>query len=355
MKKLLAILSGLIIAGLVVGCGGGDKDKDTKAQNTKTQVATKFVPKNKINEDLSGVVLKVGAASSKNAQGVVEAAGLADTPYKVEFSNLRGGNLVMEALAANQLDAGCGSQIPPIFASLANNGGNFKIIAIRRGSTLDQELIVGPKTKDTVKSVADLKGKKVGYIKSTTAHYFLYKMLQKSGLKWEDIDAVPLSTSAGLSAVLTGDIAALASYGNTITVAKDKGSKTLESAANILSGDYYWYATPNTIKDKKKHAALVDYLDRINEANEILRKDPDKWAAYSAKETNRKHEDIKKDFLRYEEQIKGRIAPLNDKTVASEQDIIDTFVSLKVLKSRIEAKNLFDASFNEEISKYTIY
>ncbi len=115
------------------------------------------------------------------------------------------------SVSALLVTTGCGSQIPPIFASLANNGGNFKIIAIRKGTTLNQELIVSPQAKENIKTVADLKGKKVGYVKNTTAQYFLYKMLSEAGLKWTDIDALPMSTSDGLSAITTGDIDALAS------------------------------------------------------------------------------------------------------------------------------------------------
>ena len=36
-------------------------------------------------------------------------------------------------------------------------------------------------------------------------------MLSEAGLKWTDIDALPMSTSDGLSAITTGDIDALAS------------------------------------------------------------------------------------------------------------------------------------------------
>ncbi|MEH1846482.1 MAG: hypothetical protein V7L25_16160 [Nostoc sp.] len=34
--------------------------------------------------------------------------------------------------------------------------------------------------------IADLKGKKVAYIKATTAHYFLIKMLKEVGLTLKD-------------------------------------------------------------------------------------------------------------------------------------------------------------------------
>lgn len=346
-SKALIIGAGVMAMMAMAGCGTADNAREDKAP--------KFTASNTYDGDLSDVTLNIGAASAKNAQGVVEAAGLADTPYKVEFHNLRGGNLVLEAIAAGQLDAGCGSQIPPIFASLASNGGNFKIIGIRKGTTLNQELIVSPQQKDKIKTVADLKGKKVGYVKNTTAQYFLYKMLTEAGLTWNDIEAIPMSTSDGLSAITTGDIDALASYDNAVIVGKAKGAVLLRSAEDILSGDYYWYAALDTIKDPKKHAALVDYLERINEANEWCRQHPQEWAEYDAKQSNQDPAEIRKRFEEGEAQRKGRIAPLDEATLASEQDIIDSFFALGVLKERIEAASLFDRSFDGEIAKFKVY
>ncbi|WP_256211495.1 ABC transporter substrate-binding protein [Selenomonas ruminantium] len=345
--KLLAAGVGVLAVLAMAGCG----DSDNTAGTTKTV----FTASNKYDGDLSNVTLHIGAASSKNAQGIVEAAGLADTPYKVEFHNLRSGSQVLESIAAGQLEAGCGSQIPPIFASLANNGGNFKIIAIRKGTTLNQELIVSAQQKDKIKTVADLRGKKVGYVKNTTAQYFLYKMLSEAGLSWNDIEALPMSTSDGLSAISTGDIDALASYDNAVIVGKQKGAALLRSAEDILSGDYYWYASLDTINDPAKHAALVDYLERINEANEWARKHPQEWAEFVAKESNQSPEEIRKRFEEGENQRKGRIAPIDEATIASEQDIINSFVALGALKQPIEAIKLFDRSFDEAVAKFKIY
>ena len=108
LGKAFIIGAGLMTMMVMAGCGTADNAKEDKAPQ--------FTASNTYDGDLSDVTLNIGAASAKNAQGVVEAAGLADTPYKVEFHNLRGGNLVLEAIAAGQLDAGCGSQIPPISA-----------------------------------------------------------------------------------------------------------------------------------------------------------------------------------------------------------------------------------------------
>lgn len=164
-----------------------------------------------------------------------------------------------------------------------------------------------------------------------------------------------MSTSDGLSAITTGDIDALASYDNAVIIGKEKGGALLRSAEDILSGDYYWYATLDTIKDPAKHAALVDYLERINEANEWARNHPREWAEYAAKESNQSPDDIQKRFEAGEAQRKGRIAPINDATIASEQDIIDSFVDLGALKSKIEAVTLFDKSFVDEIAKFKVY
>jgi len=344
MKKykvfLLSLL--LIIPLTLLGCGNSKTDTEsTKKVTSNTDV------------DLSGVVLRIGAAEGKNGQAIIEAAGLDKTPYKVEFHVMQGGNLVLEAMAANQLDLGTGSQIPPIFASQSRNEGNLKIIATKKSSTLDQELIVS--ANSAIKSVKDLKGKKIAYVKSTTSQYFLAKMLENAGLSWGDTETIAMSTSDGLSALLTGEVDALASYGNAIRSARAKGAVTLQSAVGILSGDFYWYATPDAIKDPKKHAAIIDYLSRFHEANEWARQNPDKWAAHYAPQINQKTQDYLSQFKEESQQTKTVIVPIDDATIASEQDIVNTFAKLGLLKSGIDISKLFDHSFNADISKFKKY
>ena len=303
--------------------------------------------------DYSKVNLRVGAASFENAYGLLEAAGNADTAYKVDFRILQGGNLVLEAIAANQLDLGTGSQIPPISASQASNGGNFKIIAVRETHILDQELIVGRNT--SIKDVKELKGKKVGYVKNTTAHYFLKKILEQHGLEWSDIDAIALTTADGLTAILTGEIDALASYGNAIVSAKLRGAKTLQTAEGILSGDFYWEATPDAIKDPSYHAAIVDFLKRYNDAAEWARQNPEAYSKYVAKSTGQEYQIVYDQFIAGTKQRPVRVVPISQRTIDSEQDIINTFHSLGVLKEKIDANILYDRSFDKEVGTFKRY
>jgi len=346
MKKLIIFIALILLVSIVITGCGGSKEVDSGiakkvAENTGTDI------------DMSGVVLTIGAAEGKNGQAMLVAAGLDKTPYKVDFHVMQGGNLVLEAMAANQLDLGTGSQIPPIFASQATNNGNLKIIATKKSSTLDQELVVA--ANSSIKTIADLKGKKIAYVKNTTAHYFLAKMLENGGLSWTDVDSIPMSTSDGLSALLTGEVDALASYGNSIRSAHAKGATTLESADHVLSGDFYWYATPAAIADPAKHAAILDYLSRYHEANEWARQHPKEWAAAYAAQINQKPEEYLETYNEENQQTATRIVPVDNATIASEQDIVNIFAKLGLLPEGIDISKIFDHSFDEAISKFTKY
>lgn len=348
-RQFLSVLGTAAVAAALTACGGSAASSTAASSSAASASASAASG----GVDLSGVTLRIAAASASNGHGLVQAAGLDDTPYKVDFTVLQGGNLVMEALAAGQIDLGTGSQIPPLAASQAANGGNFKIIGVRRMHTLDQELIIP--ADSTLTSVADLKGKTVGYVKNTTAHYFLEKMLEEAGLEWSDINAVALTTSDGLSAVLTGEVDALASYGNAIRTAKAKGCTTLRSAADILSGDYYWYATPDAIADEATHAALVDWLSRYNEAAEWARQNPEDYASFYADLTGEDKDDVLTRFTEEEAQTHLSVRPIDDVTIASEQDIADTFYKLGVFSEKIDVTPLFDRSFDAELAALPQY
>lgn len=344
-RQFLSVLGAAAAAAALTACSGSSAASSAVSTASGTASADGI--------DLSGVTLRIAAASASNGQGLVQAAGLDDTPYKVDFTVMQGGNLVMEAMAAGQVDLGTGSQIPPLSASQAANGGNFKIIGVRRMHTLDQELIIP--AGSAITDVAQLKGKKVGYVKNTTAHYFLEKMLENAGLEWTDIDAIALTTSDGLSAILTGEIDALASYGNAIYTAKSKGCTTLRAASEILSGDYYWYATPDSIADPAAHAAIVDWLTRYNEAAEWARQNPEAFAKYYSDLTGENYDDIAVRFPQEEAQTHLSVRPITDETIASEQDIADTFYKLGVFDAPIDVTPLFDRSFDEELSALPQY
>lgn len=336
MKRILLGL--VLIAALSVGVMGCSGEKETDAGTSSGD-----------GLDLSDVTLRFGSTGWELQKTLLEEAGYDDTEYKVEYVTFQGGNLALEAMASNQIDLTTTSEIPPIFASLAENGGNFKIIGINNDNTQNQELII-PKGSD-IKSVKDLKGKKVGYIKSTTAQYFLYKMLEQAGLSWDDIERVEISTADGVTALIGGDLDAFASYGNSINAAKANGASTLADAEDILSGNFPYEASVTALKDKKLRAAIVDYLARIQKANEWKKDHLEEWAEISADPSGLTYEENLELLKRGAKQRNSQVKMISDDIIASEQNIADVFYKIGLLEQETNVSGLYDNSLEEDYNK----
>jgi len=298
--------------------------------------------------DLSGVTLKIGETGWKQQELLLENAGLADTPYKTEFSLFQGGNLQLEALGAGAIDLASASEIPPIFAAQSGGPGSLNIIAVRQGNTLTQEVVVPEGSGIT--DVAGLKGKKVAYVQNTTAHYFLYKALESAGLAWTDIEAVPLSTSDGLAALLANQVDALASYGNAIISAHANGASTLVDAKDILSGNFVYVSVPAVTGDAAKSAAIADFFSRQQKAFNWARANPDAWAAVIADQTKQPVEQAKKTFVDGEAQRPSKFVPTSPEAIASMQDVLDTFVNAGIIKTTFDIAPFWTTDFTTELT-----
>jgi len=199
-----------------------------------------------------------------------------------------------------------------------------------------------------IKSVADLKGKKVGYIKNTTAHYFLSQMLTAAGLKWSDITPVEITTADGVTALKAGSIDAFASYGNSINAAKNIGAVTLKSALKILSGNFPFEVSDKALADANKRAAAADYLARLQKANEWQKNNLEKWAQISSDPTGQTYEDalalLKATYADFATTVK--IA--DDSIIKSEQSVADTFFDLGLYTAKVDVSKLYDKSFSSD-------
>ncbi len=299
--------------------------------------------------DLSGVTLRIGETGYATQQLLLQSAGLANTPYTLKASVFQGGNLQLEALGAGAIDLANASEIPPIFAAQSGGVGTLVTVAVRQGTTLLQEVVV-PKGS-AIKTVADLKGKKVAYVQNTTAHLFLFESLKKAGLKWTDITPVALSTSDGLAALLAGQVDALASYGNAIITAHLKGATTLVDARDLLSGNYPFLVLPKTLDAPKLKAAIVDFFSREQRAYNWARAHPDEWAAVVAAQTKQPVAQAKATFVAGEKQKPSRFVTVTDAEIASQQNVLDTFVEAGILKKTFDIKPFWTTELNPDLKK----
>ncbi|WP_405546731.1 ABC transporter substrate-binding protein [Streptomyces phaeochromogenes] len=298
---------------------------------------------------LSSVTLAVGATGWKNEEAVLKFAHLDDTPYKVEWSLFQGGDQQLQAVRAGALDLASSSEIPPIFAA-ADGKPNFKVVAVQRGTTLNQEVIVPKGSKVT--DIAGLKGKKVGYVQNTTAHYFLYELLKRAGLKWSDIDAKPLLPNDGLAALNGGGIDAFASYGTSVITAHQQGAVTVGSGKDVLSGNFLWSARDSVLKSPAQRAAAADLIARITKAYAYIRDGREhEFAKVVAKATHQPVAQAEKDFRDAQAQRPTRARTVGDDTIASQQKVADAFTELGTLKGKLDVKSFWSRALDTDLEK----
>ena len=299
--------------------------------------------------DLSGVTFTVGDIQWKEDQVLFDAAGVGKTPFRLNITVFEGGNTSVEAVNAGQIDITRISEIPPLFAAQAEKGPNFTIVALLHDhiTTANQEILVLPESGIT--TIAALKGKKVGYVKATTAHYFLYKFLEDAGLGFTDIIPVEVTPSDGPAALLAKSIDAYAGFGGAVNVAKEKGAVTLAAGADKLSG-YFPYVVPKSIlQDRAKRAALFDFLGRMNAAYSWIAENPQEWAKLYAAHAGLSEQSSLALIQSGISRLKSSVIAPSETTRASMQDIAEIFYRIGLIGKAVDVKTLYTTDYNAEL------
>jgi sulfonate transport system substrate-binding protein len=294
-----------------------------------------LMPRSLHAEELSSVTLRVASFRGMDST-LLPATGLADFPYKVEFSEFNSGNLIAQAINADAVDLGEWSEIPLAF--IAASGARVKVVAAVDGPTTNQAVIVP--ANSPARSFVDLKNRKIGYIRSTTAHYFLIRMLAKVGLTLADITPVPLGMSQGLAALKSGSIDAWATYGYVIPMlVGDGAARILESAENILSGHYFIGANPVRLPDPAFRLAAADYLNRLGKAYALLTQNKEKWAKVISPVIQIPEDIVLSDLKAQNHPYHMR--PWTETDIQSAQAVVDTFIEQRIIVTRPDLKSVF--------------
>ena len=109
----------------------------------------------------------------------------------------------INALNAGQLD--CNSQTLGDTLSSVAGGADLQVVLTNDISSGNDQIIAGP----GIRSVADLKGKKVAAEQGTVDHYLLLLGLKKARISEKDITFVPLETGAAAAAFVAGKVDAV--------------------------------------------------------------------------------------------------------------------------------------------------
>jgi NitT/TauT family transport system substrate-binding protein len=144
----------------------------------------------------------------------------------VNITNFSTDDEINAALAAKRLD---GSNVATHTAlKLAAAGLPISIVLLEDESLKADAILAGP----NIKSIKDLKGKKIAYEEGTTSDILLHYALAKAGLTDKDIKKVPIPASQAGAAFIAGRVDVAVTYEPYLTAAlkQKKGSRLLYTA-----------------------------------------------------------------------------------------------------------------------------
>jgi sulfonate transport system substrate-binding protein len=278
---------------------------------------------------------------------LLKTAGLKPEGYAVEYSRFQGGNLVVEALNGGSLDYGGMSEIPPVFAA-ASSTQSFRQIAVLHGDVNNQVVLVPKGSK--IETLQDLKGKRVGYIKATTAQYFLVQMLKSAGLVWTDITPVAIGVTDGAAAFSSGALDAWAIYGFPIQRAiATEGARILKTALGYLSGNYLVVAHVDALEDPEQVDLIGRYIRLSKQAYAWAATHRDEWAHAVSNDIGVPLAYVQDQFRRASDVYSLR--PVDEAAIRSQQQVADVFTEQKLIPRRVDIRPLWDDRFNTIIQE----
>ena len=251
--------------------------------------------------------------------------------YSVSWTEFPSGPPLLEALNVGSIDFGIAGETPPIFAQAA--GAPLVYLAYDPPAPQGEAILV-PKDSP-LKSVADLKGKKVALNKGSNVHYLLVRALEQAGLKYSDIQTVFLAPADALAAFTRGSVDAWVIWDPYEAAAEaSTGARILADGTGLVANHQFYFSSKKFLADNAKAVDVV--LDALNEVDDWTKHNIEAVAEQLSPSIGLPASVLAVSLKR---ESYG-ILPINNEVIASQQRIADTFVALGLVPKAINVSDL---------------
>lgn len=193
----------------------------------------------------------------------------------VSWHEFTSGLPIMEALNAGQIDVSADvADTVPIFAQAAQ--ARITYVAQEAASPKAQAILVN---KDSaLKSVADLKGRKVAVTKGAGSHYLLLAALSAEGLPFKAISPAYLTPSDGRAALASGSVEAWVAWDPFLSAAEQQtGARILRDGTGLSQYKRYYLASDEYAA--KRADVLAILFSKLRETGAWVKANPDAAAS----------------------------------------------------------------------------
>jgi len=282
-------------------------------------------------EDLKEIRIayqKSGIFPAVRARKTLESA-FSPQGVSIKWIEFAFGPPILEAINTGNADYGYTGDAPPVFAQAANANLVY-VAALPRQSA--EAIIVH--ADSPIRSLADLKGKKIGFAKASSAHNTTVAALEKAGLSYSDIQPVMLPPADAFAAFARGSIDAWTIWDPYLALAQKGDVRVIAFAADVHDPNSFFLAN-------KDFAAK--YPQTVARMNQLLA-DESAWAeGHRAEMAEAIHaaSGVDLDALKVAVSRYGfKVVPMNDAIIKSQQAVADRFLKLGLIPREINVRDI---------------
>ena len=183
-----------------------------------------------------------------------------------------------------------------------------------------------------ISQLSQLKGKRVGVHRGSSAHYLLVQAVRKAGLQWTDIQPIWLSPADARAAFQKGAIDAWAIWDPYYASAQVEDKAKVLASGKGLSPNYTFYlASGNLVKNHPQ--ALKGIIKQVNVADKWVQSHKAATATLFAQSTGLKPV-VSQTFIQRRPSPSGA-ALLTKQVIADQQELANRFSELKIIPKSI--------------------
>jgi len=245
----------------------------------------------------------------------------------IEFSS---GPPMMEAMNVGGVHYGAVGDSPPVFAQAA---GAAIVYAAGQPITNGQGILVPQNSP--LRSIADLKGKRVGFTKGSSAHNIVVQTLEKAGLTYADIAPVYLTPPDAGPAFANGSIDAWSIWDPYFAIGETRqNGRVLVNASEITKSNSFYIANRDFARN---HGAVLQQIIDVTSTTA-------KWAEQHRDEVAKSLSAVTGIPLDIQTVAANRssfaVGPITDDIITTQQGVADRFFKLGLIPKPVTVRDI---------------
>lgn len=250
---------------------------------------------------------------------------------EVRWIEFQFGPPLLEALNTGNVDFGDVGNTPPIFAQAASANLLYVAALPTAGSS---EAVVVP-GNSPIHTLADLKGRRIGFGKGSSAHDTTIAALEKAGLSYADITPVYLGPADAMAAFARGSLDAWTIWDPYLALAEqNQGARILAFSKEVHDPDTFFLAN---------RTFTAAHGDVVAQLNAVFAKEAE-WAdGHHPEVADRLHEatGVPLDAVkRAVDRAVFKVVPVSAQSVAQQQAVADRFYKLGLIPRPIVVQDI---------------